>query len=217
MLGFPDDGLRGTYCVTNHEIRKVGLVHGHSPQEQRFLFRPNPQGHPAIISDGYSRHVYPMYIFKWYKQKPECASPAVIPPTDCAIVVTSPVNYNVDVAITGKQKAARTLGRPGNLKGGNARAQALSPERRKEIARNAVSARWAKVGTPSANGVSETAAPAAPDGQTLPFDRSFFEAKTIDQLIAKQGVHPITDFSVLAGSIPDEDIDEFVAEIYRNR
>jgi hypothetical protein len=42
-------------------------------------------------------------------------------------------------------KAAQILGRLGGLKGGKARAEKLSPERRKEIARNAIQARWAKV------------------------------------------------------------------------
>jgi hypothetical protein len=124
------------------------------------------------------------------------------------------------MAITERQKAARTLGRLGGLKGGPARAQALSPERRKEIARNAVSARWAKSGTSAVARASEavvTNATDAPGGQPPPFGRSFFEAKTIDQLIAEQGVHPVTDLSILAGTIPDEDMDEFVADIYRDR
>ena len=46
---------------------------------------------------------------------------------------------------------------------------------------------------------------------------SFFTPKSIDQLIAEQHIHPITDISVLGGAIPDEDLDEFVAEIYRDR
>lgn len=37
-------------------------------------------------------------------------------------------------------------GRKGGLKGGKARAKALSPERRKEIAKKAISARWKKQG-----------------------------------------------------------------------
>jgi hypothetical protein len=44
-----------------------------------------------------------------------------------------------------KNKAAVALGRLGGLKGGKARAEALSPERRKEIAKKAIAARWAKV------------------------------------------------------------------------
>ncbi len=43
-----------------------------------------------------------------------------------------------------KNKAAQELGRRGGLKGGKARAEKLSPERRKEIAREAAKARWAK-------------------------------------------------------------------------
>lgn len=36
------------------------------------------------------------------------------------------------------------MGRRGGQKGGPARAKKLTPERRKEIARNAIKARWAK-------------------------------------------------------------------------
>lgn len=41
-------------------------------------------------------------------------------------------------------KAAQMLGRLGGLKGGKARAEKLSPERRREIAQKAIQARWAK-------------------------------------------------------------------------
>ncbi len=44
----------------------------------------------------------------------------------------------------GKNPHAVALGRLGGLKGGKARAAKLSPERRKEIAKKAVTARWAK-------------------------------------------------------------------------
>jgi hypothetical protein len=37
------------------------------------------------------------------------------------------------------------LGRKGGLKGGKARAKALTPSRREEIAQQAAQARWAKV------------------------------------------------------------------------
>ncbi len=43
-----------------------------------------------------------------------------------------------------KNPAAVALGRLGGLKGGKARAAKLSPERRSEIARNAIKARWDK-------------------------------------------------------------------------
>ena len=44
----------------------------------------------------------------------------------------------------GKNPAAVELGRLGGRKGGKARAESLSPERRKEIARQAATARWSK-------------------------------------------------------------------------
>lgn len=44
----------------------------------------------------------------------------------------------------GKDPHAVALGRKGGAKGGPARAAALTPERRKEIAKKAVAARWAK-------------------------------------------------------------------------
>ena len=44
----------------------------------------------------------------------------------------------------GKNPAAVMLGRLGGLKGGKARAKALSPRKRSEIARNAAKKRWGK-------------------------------------------------------------------------
>ena len=44
-----------------------------------------------------------------------------------------------------KNPAAVALGRLGGLKGGKARAEALTPEERSEIARKAAKARWDKV------------------------------------------------------------------------
>ena len=41
-----------------------------------------------------------------------------------------------------KDPAAVSLGRRGGLKGGKARAHAMSPEQRSEIARKAAAARW---------------------------------------------------------------------------
>jgi hypothetical protein len=43
-----------------------------------------------------------------------------------------------------KNPAAVELGRLGGRKGGKARAEKLSPERRREIAKKAAEARWAK-------------------------------------------------------------------------
>jgi hypothetical protein len=54
----------------------------------------------------------------------------------------------VDPLVTddGRDLAAVLLGRKGGLKGGKARAKALSPERRAEIARAAAQARWSTDG-----------------------------------------------------------------------
>ena len=43
-----------------------------------------------------------------------------------------------------KNPHAVALGRLGGLKGGKARAEALTPERRKEIAKKAIETRWKK-------------------------------------------------------------------------
>jgi hypothetical protein len=43
-----------------------------------------------------------------------------------------------------KNPNAVALGRLGGLKGGRARAEALSPKKRKDIARKAATARWSK-------------------------------------------------------------------------
>jgi hypothetical protein len=43
-----------------------------------------------------------------------------------------------------KNPAAVALGRLGGLKGGKARAAVLTPERRIEIAKQAIAARWAR-------------------------------------------------------------------------
>lgn len=48
----------------------------------------------------------------------------------------------LEMEIPESTKAAALIGRRGGLKGGPARAQSLSPERRKEIASQAAKARW---------------------------------------------------------------------------
>jgi len=45
---------------------------------------------------------------------------------------------------TGKNPAAVALGKLGGKKGGKARAESLTPEKRKEIAQKAAKARWGK-------------------------------------------------------------------------
>ena len=56
------------------------------------------------------------------------------------------------------------------------------------------------------------------DRMALLRDRSFFEAKTLQELAQVQGVGPVKDISVFARGFPeDEDIDEILEEIYRLR
>ncbi len=49
-----------------------------------------------------------------------------------------------DAVDDGKDNAVSELGRIGGLRGGRARSEALTPERRAEIARKAAQARWQK-------------------------------------------------------------------------
>ena len=51
---------------------------------------------------------------------------------------------NAEAKQPAKNPHAQSLGRLGGLKGGAARAKSLTPEQRSEIARKAVTARWAK-------------------------------------------------------------------------
>lgn len=70
--------------------------------------------------------------------------PADINALAAAIVNEATDEDACDSENDGKDPAAVSLGRKGGLKGGVARAAALTPERRREIARAAVAARWAK-------------------------------------------------------------------------
>ena len=63
---------------------------------------------------------------------------------DTNVIATSIVEQATDEAHIVKNPAAVALGRLGGLKGGKARAEKLTPEQRKEIARIAASARWRK-------------------------------------------------------------------------
>ncbi len=47
--------------------------------------------------------------------------------------------------------------------------------------------------------------------------RDFFEAKTINQLMAEQGIQPISDVTAFSGDLPDEDLDDMLADIYADR
>jgi hypothetical protein len=69
-------------------------------------------------------------------------------PTDlnllAASIVEDATNDNPTGEPSTKNPNAVALGRLGGLKGGKARAKKLTPEQRKEIARKAAKARWAK-------------------------------------------------------------------------
>ena len=65
--------------------------------------------------------------------------------TIAANIVEQTTNEPIPLDISGKNPAAVALGRLGGLRGGKARADKLSPMRRKEIARKAALARWNKL------------------------------------------------------------------------
>ena len=62
--------------------------------------------------------------------------------SDINIIATSIAEQATDEAHIVKNPAAVALGRLGGLKGGRVRAEKLSPEKRKEIAKKAAQARW---------------------------------------------------------------------------
>jgi hypothetical protein len=69
-------------------------------------------------------------------------------PTDISqlayqIVQEATQEVKEEITIKEKNPAAVALGRLGGLKGGPARAEKLSPKKRKEIARKAAKSRWA--------------------------------------------------------------------------
>jgi hypothetical protein len=59
-----------------------------------------------------------------------------------SIVADATDEAEPDDPYEGKNPAAVELGRQGGLKGGRARAEKLTPERRSEIAKKAAAARW---------------------------------------------------------------------------
>ena len=63
-------------------------------------------------------------------------------PQDVNELATSIVEEATSEGESGKNPHAVALGRLGGKKGGPARAKALTPERRREIAREAAEARW---------------------------------------------------------------------------
>lgn len=62
--------------------------------------------------------------------------------------------------------AAKALGRLGGLKGGKARAEKLSAERRKEIAKKAAAKRWAKPSSHPPQQIQQDAPKVSVEGHT---------------------------------------------------
>lgn len=61
-----------------------------------------------------------------------------------ASIVADATSEDRQEEVPTKNQAAVELGRLGGLKGGKARAEKLSPEQRREIAKKAAAARWRK-------------------------------------------------------------------------
>lgn len=61
-------------------------------------------------------------------------------------IATGEVEERLDESVRQKDPAAVALGKRGGLKGGKRRAEQLSSERKKEIARMAAEARWKEDG-----------------------------------------------------------------------
>ncbi len=67
--------------------------------------------------------------------------------TDLNQLAAAIVAHSTNGNVPAKNPAAVALGRLGGLKGGKARAQSLTQERRAEIARDAATRRWKKAKT----------------------------------------------------------------------
>ncbi len=65
-------------------------------------------------------------------------------PNQLARMIVDLATGEIQEPASTKNQAAVELGRLGGLKGGKARAEALTPERRKEIAKKAAEKRWGK-------------------------------------------------------------------------
>ena len=64
--------------------------------------------------------------------------------TDFNQIASRIVEESTGISVEGKNPFAVALGRAGGLRGGRARAKALSPKRRSQIAAKAAKARWAR-------------------------------------------------------------------------
>lgn len=107
-----------------------------------------------------------------------------------------------NVRMDERRRMAAELGRRGGKKGGKARAQNLSPERRKEIARKAAATRWAKKlqTTPEPTAASWSATPSCIARGTLTFARGPAECYLLDddrRLLGLSSVVALFNFASL--------------------
>ena len=65
-------------------------------------------------------------------------------PKEVNIIASEIIGKATNESATTKNLAAVALGRLGGLKGGKARAEKYSPEKRKEIAKKAAQVKWGK-------------------------------------------------------------------------
>ena len=80
------------------------------------------------------------------KSKPRSKDPNVIAKSVVDDIIEETESEEFGKKEPPKNPAAVALGRLGGKKGGKARAKALTPERREEIAKKAAEARWKKKG-----------------------------------------------------------------------
>src|SRR5687768_4192895 len=111
----------------------------------RKLDRPEPWSQPRNLVQRKCR------LCEWEGEQvelpgadPDC--PWCHGPTEAVQILQLPGGVIVSGVRYGKNPHAAALGRLGAKKGGVARARALSAKRRRDIARKAANARWAKKG-----------------------------------------------------------------------
>jgi hypothetical protein len=73
MVRLLNNSLGGPHGVANDKIGQVGVIQGYRTQEQGFFFCPNPQGHPTVVFNRYSRHDT-LYAFKLYIKSREIST-----------------------------------------------------------------------------------------------------------------------------------------------
>ncbi len=96
------------------------------------------------VSEGYSHPILSMVSFDTMPTRSSIKVSSSSPQIAKSVADATSRISEIPLTINGKNSAAVALGRLGGLKGGQARASVLSPERRREIARLAAESRWNK-------------------------------------------------------------------------